>query len=168
MPHVTCTLHDPAINLLFFLNSNCIWWPVQFMKSYIMQFSPISYYFQAQKSTDWSALFPKPLYSLSSTSQNKFQNTAIKVLCKQTYVYTTIISFWKDEGVANITKLQCAFLQNHFLSNSSSSNPYCLMPLHNTSSFPLFQNFKQCISYIMFLWREILTVSLEYIVKDET
>ena len=29
-------------------------------------------------------------------------------------------------------KLQCAFLQIHFLSNSSSSNLYCLMPLHNT------------------------------------
>jgi len=80
--------------------------------------------------------------------------TAIKILQKHTHVYSAIISFWKDEGVQNITKLQCAFLQIHFLPNSSSSNPYCLMPLHNTSSSPPFQNFKQCISYVTFLWRE--------------
>jgi len=29
-----------------FHNSYNIWWQVQFMKLYIMQFSPISYYFQ--------------------------------------------------------------------------------------------------------------------------
>jgi len=91
--------------------------------------------------------------------------TAIKILHKHTQVYSAIISFWKDQGVQNITKLQCAFLQIHFLPNSPSYNPYCLLPLHNTSTSPPFQNFKQCISYITFLWREILTVSLWYKVE---
>jgi len=68
--------------------------------------------------------------------------TAIKIPCKYTYVCTAIISFWKEEGEQNITKLQCAFLQIHLLSISSLTNPYCLMPLHNTSSYPLFKNFK--------------------------
>jgi len=44
--HVTYTLHDPAIHLPSFHNSNNIWWQVQFMKLYIMQFYPIPYYFQ--------------------------------------------------------------------------------------------------------------------------
>ena len=72
--------------------------------------------------------------------------TAIKLLCKHTYAYTAINSFWKEDGVQNITKLECAFLQIHFLSNFSSSTLYCLMSLHNTSCSPHFQNFKQCIS----------------------
>jgi len=36
------------------------------MMLYIKQISPISYYIQPKKSKTWSALFPKPVYSLSS------------------------------------------------------------------------------------------------------
>ena len=42
------------------------------------------------------------------------------------------------------------------------------MPLHNTYSTPHFQNFKECISYVSFLWSEIPIVPLEYILKLET
>jgi hypothetical protein len=41
------------------------------MKLFIVQFSPISYYFQPLKSADWSELFPDPVHSLSWKSQNK-------------------------------------------------------------------------------------------------
>ena len=85
-----------------------------------------------------------------------------------TQVYTAIASLWKEEREQNITKLQCAFLQIHFLSNSSSSNLYCLMPLQNTSHSAPFQNFKQCISWVIFLWCEIPTVPLEYIIRAVT
>jgi len=125
--HVTYTLHDLTIHLPFFFNSNNISWQEQFMKLYTMQSWPISYYFQSLKSMGWSALLPNPVYSLSSMSQNKCQHTTIKILCKQTHVYTAIASFLKEEGEQNITKLQCAFLQIYFLSISSLSNPYCLI-----------------------------------------
>jgi len=64
-------------------------------------------------------------------------------------------------------KLQCEFLQIHFLSDFLPLNLYCLMPLHNSSSSPHFQNFEQCISYVSILWCEIPTVPLEYI-REET
>jgi len=41
------------------------------MKLYILQFPPISYYFQPWKSKEWRALFPNPVYSLSSMLQSK-------------------------------------------------------------------------------------------------
>jgi len=36
----------PFTFIPFVFNSSNIWWQVQFTKLYIMQFSPISYYFQ--------------------------------------------------------------------------------------------------------------------------
>jgi len=47
MSHVTFNLlTKPLTFTLLFHNSNNIRWQVQFMKLYIMQFYPISYYFQ--------------------------------------------------------------------------------------------------------------------------
>ena len=94
--------------------------------------------------------------------------TAIKIPCKQTYVYTAWICFWKEEGVQNIMKLRCAFLQTHLLSISSLTNPYCLMPLHNTSSSPMFQNFKECVGYGKFLWCEIPFITFVYTIREGT
>jgi len=36
-----------------------------------------------------------------------------------------------------------------------------------TSSSPLFQNFKQCISYVTFIWCKIAAVTLEYIIRAQ-
>ena len=63
--------------------------------------------------------------------------------------------------------LQCELIQTHFLSISLSLNLYCLMPPQNTSSTSHFQNFKQCISYITFLWCEIPIVPLKHIIRVE-
>ena len=168
MPHVTCTLHDLASHLPFFLNSASTWWQVQFMKLYIMQFSIISYYFRPQKSTHWSALSQTQSTVFPQCHRTRVTPTAIKILCKQTYVYTAIISFWKEKGEQNIMKLQWVFLQIHLLSISSFTNPYCLMPLHNTSSSPLFQNFKECLGYVKFLWCEITIIPFVYTIREET
>ena len=94
--------------------------------------------------------------------------TAIKIPCKQTYDYTAIISFWKEKGVQNIMKQRCAFLQIHLLSISSLNNPYCLMPLHNTSSSPLFQHVKECVGYVKFLCSEIPIIPFVYTIREET
>jgi len=59
--------------------------------------------------------------------------TATKILCQHTHVYSAIASFWQEEGVHNIMKLQCAFLQIQSLSNSSS-NLYCSNLWNGTSS----------------------------------
>jgi hypothetical protein len=81
MSHVTFILP-------FFRNSNNIWWQVQYMKLYIMQFSPISYYFQA--------------YSLRTEHLSKTQSvfpqchrpsvtpTGMKILWKHTHTHTLI------------------------------------------------------------------------------
>jgi len=50
----------------------------------------------AIRSTDWQALFPNPVYSLPSMSQNKcLTHTAVKILHEHTHVYTAIVSFLK-------------------------------------------------------------------------
>jgi hypothetical protein len=64
-------------------------------------------------------------------------------------------------------KLQCEFLQIHVLSISLPLNLYCLMLLHNNFSTPHFKSFKQCISYIIFLWCEIPTVPEGYIIREK-
>ena len=61
-------------------------------------------------------------------------------------------------------KVQCAFLQIHLLSISSLSNPYCLIPLRNTSISPPFQNSKQLHHVLC----EIPTVTLKYIISAES
>ena len=63
-----------------FLDSNIIWWQVQFMKLYIMQFSLISYHFQPWDSKTRLALLTNPAYSLCSMSQtncytHSYENT---------------------------------------------------------------------------------------------
>jgi len=64
--------------------------------------------------------------------------TDVKILAKETHVYTAIASFLKEEEEQNITKLQCAFLQIYFLLITSPLNIYCLMPLHKISRTPHF------------------------------
>ena len=66
--------------------------------------------------------------------------------------------FSMQKGQQNIMKLQCAFLQ--FISSQ-------FIILQNTSSSPPFQNFKQCFSQVTFLWSDIPTVPLEYIIREE-
>jgi len=76
-----------SVNFIpFVFNSSNIWWQVQFRKLYIVQFSPISYYFQPQQSTDWSALLPNTVYSLSSKSQTK-GHTHIYENTTQTHIF---------------------------------------------------------------------------------
>ena len=60
-------------------------------------------------------------------------------------------------------KLQWALLKINFLPITWSCNIYSLTPLQNISCSPIFQNFKQCISWVMiFLCCDIPTVPLEY------
>ena len=55
-------------------------------------------------------------------------------------------------------KLQCAFLQIHFLSISSSSSLHCLLPFqYNSSSKPFY-----CIRHIMVLIYLIYVIMKEY------
>ena len=64
-------------------------------------------------------------------------------------------------------KLQCEFLQTQLPLNFFSLNLYCSMPLHKYSSTSHFQNFKQCISYITFLWCETPIKLLEHIIRGK-
>jgi len=76
MSHVTHTLHDPDIQPHSFLNSNNIWWQVQFICS------------QTQ-----STVFPQ-------CHRPSVTPTAIKILHNHTNVYTSIASFQKAESRA--------------------------------------------------------------------
>ena len=73
-------INKPVTFLSLFHNSNNIWWQMQLMQLYIMQFSRISYYIQPQKYKYWSAptLFPNPAYSLPSMSQTKYHTHIYK------------------------------------------------------------------------------------------
>jgi hypothetical protein len=136
MSHVTFILH-------FFRNSNNVWWQVQIMKLYIMQFTPSSYYFQA--------------YSLRTEHLSKTQSvfpqchgpsvtpTGMKRLCKHKHTHTSLYFnnhvFRKQERQQNITKHFSVLIFCHL---------YSLTPLQNTSSSPTYQNFKRCIGQVIF------------------
>ena len=96
---------------------------------------------------------------------HSYENTRCIYTHTHTHTHITFQShvFRKQELEQNIKKLWCIVLEIHFLSVSLSSHLYCLMPLQNTSSYPPFQNFKQCIGQVMFLQCDILIAPLEYI-----
>ena len=67
------------------------------MKLYIMQFSPISYYFQPQQSMDWSTLLSTQSTDFPQCHTQSVTSTSIKILSKHTNVYTSTASFQKAE-----------------------------------------------------------------------
>ena len=117
----------PGIHVRSSHNSNNIWREIQIMKLYIMQFHSLSYYFQMQKSTYWTALFPYLVYSLSLKSHTKFHTPAwvnMHTFVSQGHVF-------REQS-----KIIRSLLQIHFLSISWFCNLYFLLPLIIFQKFP--------------------------------
>ena len=117
----------PRIHVCSSHNSNNIWREIQIMKLFIMQFHSFSYYFQMQKSTYWTALFPYLVYSLYLKSHTKFHKPAwvnMHTFVSQGHVF-------KEQS-----KIIRSLLQIHFLSISWFCNLYFFLPLLNISEVP--------------------------------
>jgi hypothetical protein len=113
------------------------------------------------------------LNTLPKPSLQIFLNVPDQVSHLQLWKYYTQFlhfnrhAFRKLEGEQNVTKLyEWAQLQINFLSIFWSRNLYSFMPLQNTSGFPTFQNFEQCINSVMFfLWCYIPVVTIKFIIR---
>ena len=89
--------------------------------------------------------------------------TSITTLHKHTHsLYFNSYIFRKQEGQQNILKLQSALLQINFLSFTWFWYLYSFMPLQNTSCSPIFQNFKQCISWVIILYFKVISLLCLY------
>ena len=100
---------------------------------------------------------PKP--SLQST----LNATSIKILQKHTHADLHFNShvFRNQEGEQIIMKLQSALLQINFLPITCFCNIYSLTPFQNTSCSPVFQNCKQCISWVM-IFQDVISLLCFY------
>ena len=89
--------------------------------------------------------------------------TTIKTQCKHRNVYTSIASFRKAGRTAKHYEPAVCIAPHSF-----SLNFFTLQSLLLNATPKYFQNFKQRIIYATFLWCDIHTVPLKYIVREET
>jgi len=137
--HSTWTSHSPSLILIISVGRYNLW---SYTLCSFLQF-PITFSHKSLRNEQ----------SCSETQCTVFLHhkpsvtpTAIKILHIHTHVYNSITSIQKVERTAKSYEAAMCISPIYFLSIFSSSNLQTLMPFQNTSSFPPFQNYKQCIS----------------------
>jgi hypothetical protein len=152
---------QPITFRTFFHYSNNIWWQVQFMKVYVTYFSPISYYFQPKKSTNWSALLPNPVTVFPQCHRPSVTPTTIKILHKHTHVYTSTASFVKAGRIAKHYKAAVCISTHSFTLNFFTLQSLLLNPTPIHFQFPPHKTPNNAPARSRFVLCNVPTVNLE-------
>ena len=133
--HVTCTLHHPTIHLPLYLipitsgGRYNLW---SYISCSLLHFT-ITFNHKVHRLI---STVPKPSLQPSLCHRISVTPTAVKMLHKDTHVYTAIISFWKEKGQQNITNCSVHFYK--FIS-SQFLHPYVsATSFFNGVKFPLY------------------------------
>jgi len=145
---MTNILHDTANHLPFFHYSNNIWWQYNLWRytSHTFLQYPVTFNLKTLQtdqlcSQTQSTVFPY-------CHRPSVTPTAIKMLRKQTHVFTSIASFVKAGRIAKHYKAAVCISTNSFTLNFSTLKFLLLNtnPIH--FQFSPSQNSKQCISWV--------------------
>jgi hypothetical protein len=136
----------PFTFLLFFHTFNNIWWQVQFMKLYIMQFYPISSY-KILKSDQHHRCSQTQSTDFLQCQRPSITPTFMKIPHKHTHIYISTVMFSESRKESktfwSCNQHYCKLISSQFLDSAIFILQFWSK---NTSSSTSFQNFKQCIS----------------------